>query len=272
MEINSSNVNQSGIIQHDLSGSYVAISVLCLLMATVIIPLNGLVIFILGRQKDNNRLHFFIFHLSIAEYRPYKAIFIGSWVMALLIPVWTFSYTGTVLYETIYYCDITITTELGWKLYVGFTLLVVFFIPFLAVFYCYIGITVVIWKHWRESRQLSEMNYIFEDLTLKPCHETKNSGLLPKARIKSIQMTLIMCFAFLICWLPATAFHILDVYQIDVLDVRYYIVLQRLYPLNSACNPVIFLFFSRNILPCGSPKSSETTRGYESDVTTNTTT
>ncbi|KAH3717005.1 hypothetical protein DPMN_059743 [Dreissena polymorpha] len=85
-------------------------------------------------------------------------------------------------------------------------------------------------------------------------------------------MTLIICFAFLICWLPATVFHILDVYQINVLDVRYYIELQRLYPLNSACNPLIFLFFSRDILPCGSPKTSDTTRGYESVDTTNTTT
>ncbi|XP_052271794.1 neuropeptide S receptor-like [Dreissena polymorpha] len=230
MEINSSNVNQSGIDQHDLSGSYVAISVLCFLMAAVIISLNGLVIFILARQKGNNRLHFFIFHLAIAdlcvglvsvlgegvfsgilrgewfmgdvmcrtwrystvvvlivsnnlligmsvdrylavryplraitgEYRPYKAIIICSWVMALLIPVWTFPYTGAVLYETTYYCGVTITTDLGWKLYVGFTLLLVFFIPFLAVSVCYICITVVVWEHWRKSRNLTEMNYILE--------------------------------------------------------------------------------------------------------------
>ncbi|KAH3708668.1 hypothetical protein DPMN_068125 [Dreissena polymorpha] len=57
-----------------------------------------------------------------------------------------------------------------------------------------------------------------------------------------------------------------------MLDCRYYIVLQRLYPLNSACNPVIFLFFSRNILPCGSLKSSETMRAYDIVDTTNTTT
>ncbi|KAH3708652.1 hypothetical protein DPMN_068109 [Dreissena polymorpha] len=48
-----------------LKGSYVAISVVCLLMAAVIIFLNGLVIFMLARQKENNRLHFFIFHLAI---------------------------------------------------------------------------------------------------------------------------------------------------------------------------------------------------------------
>ncbi|KAH3717002.1 hypothetical protein DPMN_059739, partial [Dreissena polymorpha] len=47
-------------------GTYVAISVVCLVMAAVIISLNGLVIFILARQKDSNRLHFFIFHLAIA--------------------------------------------------------------------------------------------------------------------------------------------------------------------------------------------------------------
>ncbi|KAH3856164.1 hypothetical protein DPMN_098746 [Dreissena polymorpha] len=340
MEINSSTVNQSEYVQPDFSVSYVAISVVCLLMAAVIIFLNGLVIFILARQKGNNRLHFFIFHLAIAdlcvglvsvlgegvfigilrgdwflgdvmcrtwrystfvvlivsnnlligmsvdrylavryplraitgEYRPYKAIIIGSWIMALLIPVWTFPYTGAVLYKTTHYCDINISTELGWKLYVWFTLLLVFFIPFLAVSVCYIGITIVVWNHWRESRNLTEMNTILEDSTFKQCHKTKNNGLLPKARIKTIKMTLIICCAFFLCWLPATVFHILDVYQCNLLDGRYYIVLQRLYPLNSACNPVIFLFFSRNLLPCGSSKSSETTRGYESVGTINTTT
>ncbi|XP_052271796.1 gonadotropin-releasing hormone receptor-like [Dreissena polymorpha] len=49
------------------AGSFVAISVVCLLMAAVIISLNGLVIIILARQKGNNRLHFFIFHLAIAD-------------------------------------------------------------------------------------------------------------------------------------------------------------------------------------------------------------
>ncbi|KAH3716979.1 hypothetical protein DPMN_059715 [Dreissena polymorpha] len=49
-----------------LQGTYVAITVVCLVMAAVIISLNGFVIFILARQKDNNRLHFFIFQLAIA--------------------------------------------------------------------------------------------------------------------------------------------------------------------------------------------------------------
>ncbi|KAH3870966.1 hypothetical protein DPMN_034160 [Dreissena polymorpha] len=67
MESNRSNVNQSTTVQPEYSWSYDAISVACLLMAAVIISLNGLVIFIIARQKDNNRLHFFIFHLAIAD-------------------------------------------------------------------------------------------------------------------------------------------------------------------------------------------------------------
>ncbi|KAH3870965.1 hypothetical protein DPMN_034159 [Dreissena polymorpha] len=62
----------------------------------------------------------------------------------------------------------------------------------------------------------------------------------------------------------------MDLYGIR-LDRRYYMVLQRLYPLNSACNPIIFMWFSKQLLPCGSPKSSKATRCYESNETTKTT-
>ncbi|WAR02654.1 NPSR1-like protein [Mya arenaria] len=44
-----------------------AIAVTCFSMAVIIVGLNGLVIFTLSRQKGNNRLHFFIRHLAIAD-------------------------------------------------------------------------------------------------------------------------------------------------------------------------------------------------------------
>ncbi|WAR02669.1 NPSR1-like protein [Mya arenaria] len=44
-----------------------AIAVTCFSMAVIIVGLNGLVIITLSRQKENNRLHFFIRHLAIAD-------------------------------------------------------------------------------------------------------------------------------------------------------------------------------------------------------------
>ncbi|XP_052252203.1 cardioacceleratory peptide receptor-like isoform X2 [Dreissena polymorpha] len=274
MESNRSNVNQSTIVQPDYSGTYVAISVVCLLMAAVIISLNGLVIFIIARQKDNNRLHFFILHIAIAGYRPYKAIIIGSWIIALLIPVWTFPYIGIAVDGASYYCSVDFETDIGWQLYVWITLLLVFFIPFIAVSVCYVGISVVVWNHWRKRgnlTEITEMNTTLNESTFPSRHKSMNEGLLPKARITTIKMTLIICLTFFICWLPATVFSTMDLYGINELDRRYYMVLQRLYPLNSACNPIIFLLFSKQLLPCGSPKSSKATRCCESIETTKTT-
>ncbi|KAH3708669.1 hypothetical protein DPMN_068126, partial [Dreissena polymorpha] len=102
MEINSSNVNKSGIVQHDLSGSYVAISAICLLMVAFIISLNGLVIFILSRQKGNNRLYFFIFHLAIADLcvglisvlgdGVFNGILRGEWFLVdVMCRIWRYS-------------------------------------------------------------------------------------------------------------------------------------------------------------------------------------
>ncbi|KAH3870952.1 hypothetical protein DPMN_034145 [Dreissena polymorpha] len=161
-------------------GTYVAISVVCLLMAAFIISLNGLVIFIIARQKDNNRLHFFMLHLARAAiYLDHAAAFV--------------------------------------------------------------------WNHLRNTKNLTEiteMNPMLTESTFPLRHKSMNEGLLPK--IKTIKMTLIICLSLFICWLPASVFNTMDLYGINELDHRYYKVLQRLHALNSACNLMIFLLFSKH--------------------------
>ncbi|XP_052252137.1 isotocin receptor-like isoform X3 [Dreissena polymorpha] len=225
MESNRSNVNQSTIVQPDYSGTYVAISVVCLLIAAVIISLNGLVIFIIARQKDINRLHFFILHIAIAAIR--------------------LDHTAACVLHPIHSCLRLLCRHLG-----------------------------SVWNHWRKRgnlTEITEMNTTLNESTFPSRHKSMNEGLLPKARITTIKMTLIICLTFFICWLPATVFSTMDLYGINELDRRYYMVLQRLYPLNSACNPIIFLLFSKQLLPCGSLKSSKATRCCESIETTKTT-
>ncbi|XP_052268986.1 mesotocin receptor-like [Dreissena polymorpha] len=175
---------------------------------------------------------------------------IGSWIMALLIPVWMFPSIMVLLAPV----------KLISRLILG------------AVSVCYVGISVVVWNHWRSRRNLTEiteMNTTLTESTFPLRHKSMNEGLLPK--INTIKMTLIICLSLFICWLPATVFNTMDLYGIHQLDHRYYIVLQRLYPLNSACNQIVFLLFSKHLLPCGSATSSKVTRCYESIGTTITT-
>ncbi|KAH3708417.1 cardioacceleratory peptide receptor-like isoform X1 [Dreissena polymorpha] len=293
MESNRSNVNQSTIVQPDYSGTYVAISVVCLLIAAVIISLNGLVIFIIARQKDINRLHFFILHIAIADLCVgIVCVFCEGIFYGILRNEW---YLGDVMCRIWHYSTFVVQI-VSYNLLIGMSV-----DRYLAVRYPLMALTGAIrldhtaacvlhpihsclrllcrhlgsvWNHWRKRgnlTEITEMNTTLNESTFPSRHKSMNEGLLPKARITTIKMTLIICLTFFICWLPATVFSTMDLYGINELDRRYYMVLQRLYPLNSACNPIIFLLFSKQLLPCGSLKSSKATRCCESIETTKTT-
>merc|ERR1719251_880689 len=74
-------------------------------------------------------------------------------------------------------------------------------------------------------------------------------GLIPKAKVKTIKMTFVIVFVFILCWSPYIIFDMLQVYELipsneTVRAIATFI--QSLAPLNSAANPVIYFMFSAN--------------------------
>ncbi|XP_052802623.1 neuropeptide S receptor-like [Mya arenaria] len=309
-----------------------AIAVTCFSMAVIIVGLNGLVIITLSRQKENNRLHFFIRHLAIADilvgliavagdavnigilhaewlagdvmcrlhryacyvilivsnnlligmsvdrflavkyplrqitggYMPYRTIIIGCWVLGLALPTWLIPFVGTE-YNTKYskvFCNVMLRTESQWKAFVWSTLTGVFFLPLVAISVCYIGISIVVWQRWKEGQRLTEVKDKSQKQGILERARPKMSGLLPKAKVKSIKMTLIVCFAFFVCWLPATLIYLLDVHRLNSLDNTTKRMLERLYPLNSLCNPLIFIMFNTKLFSWR--KTNTPARDYDS--------
>ncbi|WAR02664.1 NPSR1-like protein, partial [Mya arenaria] len=279
-----------------------AIAVTCFSMAVIIVGLNGLVIITLSRQKENNRLHFFIRHLAIADilvgliavagdavnigilhaewlagdvmcrlhryacyvilivsnnlligmsvdrflavkyplrqitggYMPYRTIIIGCWVLGLALPTWLIPFVGTE-YNTKYskvFCNVMLRTESQWKAFVWSTLTGVFFLPLVAISVCYIGISIVVWQRWKEGQRLTEV----KDKSQKQ--------------------------AFFVCWLPATLIYLLDVHRLNSLDNTTKRMLERLYPLNSLCNPLIFIMFNTKLFSWR--KTNTPARDYDS--------
>ncbi|KAK8748659.1 hypothetical protein OTU49_015926, partial [Cherax quadricarinatus] len=75
-------------------------------------------------------------------------------------------------------------------------------------------------------------------------------GLIPKAKIKTVKMTLVIVFVFILCWSPYIVFDLLQVYGYvpqTPTNVAVATFIQSLAPLNSAANPIIYCLFSTHI-------------------------
>lgn len=74
-------------------------------------------------------------------------------------------------------------------------------------------------------------------------------GLIPKAKVKTVKMTFVIIFVFILCWSPYILFDLLQVYDIIPVNNTTTAVatfIQSLAPLNSAANPLIYCLFSTN--------------------------
>ncbi|GBP09326.1 Cardioacceleratory peptide receptor [Eumeta japonica] len=75
-------------------------------------------------------------------------------------------------------------------------------------------------------------------------------GIIPKAKIKTVKMTFVIVFVFVLCWSPYMVFDLLQVYDFvpaTQSNVAVASLIQSLAPLNSAANPVIYFIFSNRI-------------------------
>lgn len=161
-----------------------------------------------------------------------KALVIGAWVLSVIIAVFYLPFTkGNDIY-----CSNNFPKGVG-KPFITILSIAVYILPTIVIVVCYSGICLVVWRKWKQSYKLTELND----------RRDSGSGVLPKAKIKSIKMTLVICLAFFICWTPYFVIILLKIYRPHLLDPGWNMLLMLLYPLNSAANPVIFIMFSLDI-------------------------
>jgi len=76
---------------------------------------------------------------------------------------------------------------------------------------------------------------------------TSSRGLIPKAKVKTIKMTFVIIFVFVLCWSPYIVFDLLQVFGLipsSSSSAAVATFIQSLAPLNSAANPLIYCLFS----------------------------
>ncbi|KAB0798092.1 hypothetical protein PPYR_09085 [Photinus pyralis] len=156
-----------------------------------------------------------------------------------------------------------------WRVYMTLVALSLFFVPAVIISACY---AVIVWTIWSKSKLLIPIGHVSvrqsednisrsrsfrEDLDTR---RASSRGIIPRAKIKTVKMTFVIVFVFVMCWSPYIVFDLLQVYDYiptTQTNIAIATLIQSLAPLNSAANPVIYCLFSthmcrhlRKLPPC----------------------
>ncbi|CAF1081930.1 unnamed protein product [Rotaria sordida] len=170
----------------------------------------------------------------------------------------------------------------NWNAYVYFLFISLYLVPLIVMTVSYVIIIVIIWKkgsvrikddipHGRNEK--SKLRRL---LTLKGSNQNANTddhqiessirnirslGVIPRAKIKTVKMTLVIVIAFTACWSPyflltvMNSFNLIENYLIRVTSSLCY--------MNSLANPLIYWLFVTNFcLRCSTKQSSTISLSY----------
>ncbi|KAH8294609.1 hypothetical protein KR018_000249 [Drosophila ironensis] len=190
----------------------------------------------------------------------------GAWIISAV-----FSLPILVLYEEKLIqghpqCWIELGSPMAWQVYMSLVSATLFAIPALIISACYAIIVKTIWAkgsifvptgmlvNLQMLTQNVKANYFLRleraGFGAAPARRASSRGIIPRAKVKTVKMTLTIVFVFIICWSPYIVFDLLQVFgQIPHSQTNIAIAtfIQSLAPLNSAANPLIYCLFSSQV-------------------------
>ncbi|KAL1116576.1 hypothetical protein AAG570_005048, partial [Ranatra chinensis] len=187
--------------------------------------------------------------------RRAKVLVVLAWLLSGL-----FSLPIIILYEEKpiegqLQCWIEFEEQWQWQVYMTLVAVALFVIPAIVITACYAVIVSTIWRKGSHVILVSNNKKIPKENKVRmehdqECRRASSRGLIPRAKVKTIKMTFVIVFVFIICWSPYIVFDLLQVYgyvprtQTNLAVATF---IQSLAPLNSAANPVIYCLFSTRI-------------------------
>ncbi|XP_022111859.1 cardioacceleratory peptide receptor-like isoform X2 [Acanthaster planci] len=160
------------------------------------------------------------------------------------------------------HCFPTVLQPESWqyKVYSLYVVSAFFYIPLIAISTCYIFMVVSIWRRskYMMGRMPDKAKGRASKIACKEKepmkHRASSRGLIPKAKIKTLKMTVCIIVAFILCWCPFSIFFTLDAFGVIFIDeknlntaFRAVAFIQNLPYLSSAINPFIYGLFSTKI-------------------------
>ncbi|KAF2364311.1 G protein-coupled receptor rhodopsin-like [Trinorchestia longiramus] len=156
-------------------------------------------------------------------------------------------------------CWISFPEPWHWQLYMVLVALTLFVIPCLLISLCYIVIVHTIWSKSQlmlprnpgnsgdEKKKKNGAAATATAAVDEDCRRASSRGLIPKAKVKTVKMTLVIVVVFILCWSPYIVFDLLQVFGLAPNNQALATLMQSLAPLNSAANPVIYCWFSTRL-------------------------
>ncbi|XP_044752356.1 cardioacceleratory peptide receptor isoform X2 [Coccinella septempunctata] len=185
-----------------------------------------------------------------------KVLVLLAWVLSMIFSIPALFLFEEKPIEDIPQCWIDLNPT-QWKIYMTSVAILLFVIPALIISTCY---AIIVWTIWSKSKLLIPVGHvpIRQNERRHPrqyrddqeSRRASSRGLIPRAKIKTVKMTFVIVFVFVLCWSPYIVFDLLQVYgyipktQHNIAVATF---IQSLAPLNSAANPVIYCLFSTHL-------------------------
>ncbi|EAT39545.2 AAEL008655-PA, partial [Aedes aegypti] len=144
-------------------------------------------------------------------------------------------------------CWIDLGEAWRWQVYMCWVASSLFVLPALIISACYAIIVKTIWAKGAIMGPIDRTRNGMADLASR---RASSRGIIPKAKVKTVKMTIVIVIVFVLCWSPYIVFDLLQVFgQIPDTQTNIAIAtfIQSLAPLNSAANPLIYCLFSTQV-------------------------
>ncbi|XP_076348459.1 vasopressin V1a receptor-like [Tachypleus tridentatus] len=124
------------------------------------------------------------------------------------------------------------------KLYFTWLTAYILIIPSTCISYCYVNVLRCVWLASREQGNSSNAIYLRRSVSA--------SSTFPRAKIKTLKLTICIIASFVICWTPYFIVHNVRIYSNYTINVPKPIIIgaETLALLNSALNPVFYGYFN----------------------------
>ena len=123
------------------------------------------------------------------------------------------------------------------KLYFTFMTAYILVIPAVLISFCYINVVKVVWKQGRDTTKDS-------GVSLRRTVGDKRA--IPRAKVKTIKMTLSIICSFIMCWTPYFVVHLIHIWSEYSAEIpeEVYVFAETIALLNSALNPILYGCFN----------------------------
>ncbi|XP_013783439.1 vasopressin V1a receptor-like, partial [Limulus polyphemus] len=196
---------------------------------------NLMIVLVLSRsryRKRSSRVNIFILNLAIGDLAVCCITMTSEMLFEVESGVTT---SGRVRYE----CTSKGYTSM-WqrKLYFTWLTAYILIIPSTCISYCYVNVLRCVWLAGREQDNNTSAIYLRRSVSA--------SSMFPRAKIKTLKLTICIIASFVICWTPYFIVHNIRIYSNYTINVPKPIIIgaETLALLNSALNPIFYGYFN----------------------------